>query len=197
MEENKPTVYNVGIISTNDKPYIDGKMSIEYVLWVNMLCRCYDVKTKIKRPTYAECTTSESFLYYSNFKTWCNNQFGFNNNYFELDKDILVKGNKIYSEATCCFVPREINMLFTKSNGRRGEYPIGVCFEKRTGKYKSQIRKGSLKVHLGRYNTPYDAFLAYKEAKESYIKEVANKWKDKIDVRVYDALMNYEVEIND
>ena len=45
--------------------------------------------------------------------------------------------------------------------------------------------------------TPEEAFLAYKKDKEAYIKDVANKWKDKIDPRAYEALMNYEVEITD
>ena len=36
-----------------------------------------------------------------------------------------------------------------------------------------------------------------KIARESYVKEVANKWKDQIDPRVYEALMNYQVEITD
>ena len=51
--------------------------------------------------------------------------------------------------------------------------------------------------YLGRYNTPEQAFLAYKIAKESYIKEVAEKWRDQIDPRVYNTLMNYEVNIDD
>ena len=50
---------------------------------------------------------------------------------------------------------------------------------------------------LGVYNTPGEAFLAYKQAKEAYIKEVANKWKDQIDPRAYNALINYQVEITD
>ena len=40
-------------------------------------------------------------------------------------------------------------------------------------------------------------FNAYKTAKEIYIKELANKWKGKIDDRAYEALMNYAVEITD
>ena len=51
--------------------------------------------------------------------------------------------------------------------------------------------------YLGLFNTELEAFYAYKQAKETYIKEVANKWKDQIDPRVYNALMKYEVEITD
>ena len=53
------------------------------------------------------------------------------------------------------------------------------------------------KKTLGYYITAEEAFYAYKQAKEAHIKEVANKWKDQIDIRVYEALMKYEVEIMD
>ena len=51
--------------------------------------------------------------------------------------------------------------------------------------------------HLGLFNTELEAFKAYKTAKESFIKEQAEKWKSQIDPRAYEALMNYQVEIND
>lgn len=45
--------------------------------------------------------------------------------------------------------------------------------------------------------TPEEAFAVYKREKEKYIKEVANKWKDQIDPRVYESLMNWTIEITD
>ena len=51
--------------------------------------------------------------------------------------------------------------------------------------------------YLGQFDNPNDAFLAYKKAKESYLKELADKWKERIDPRAYKALMNYKVEITD
>ena len=51
--------------------------------------------------------------------------------------------------------------------------------------------------YLGVFETEMEAFYAYKEAKEAYIKELANKWKDQIDPRAYDALMDYQIEITD
>lgn len=49
------------------------------------------------------------------------------------------------------------------------------------------------------YNTEEEAFYAYKDAKERYIKSVAEKYfqEGKITKRVYNALMKYEVEITD
>ena len=117
----------------------------------------------------------------------------------EIDKDLLVKGNKTYSKDTCCFIPIEINSLMVMHRSSRGAHPCGVHFRKRYTKrpYCAVISRGGAYKTLGYFATAEEAFYVYKEAKEAYIKEVANKWKDQIDVRAYNALMNYQVEITD
>lgn len=195
-----PTVYRVGVLG---KGFMKNETSTQsYIKWSNMLQRCYCEKYKAKMMFYKDCTTSENFKYYPYFKEWCNKQVGFNamddkGNIFTLDKDILFKGNKLYSEYTCCFVPTEINSLLTKSDKIRGEHPIGVYYHNRDKKYIAKCKTSNKTVHLGAYFTSTEAFIAYKQAKEDYIKEVANKWKDQIDPRVYEALMKYQVEITD
>lgn len=169
----------------------------EYRTWKAMLARCYNENTQNKCPTYKDCTVSENFKVYSYFYGWCEKQVGFEEDGWCLDKDILVKGNKVYSEDTCCFVPNEINCLITTAKAIRGELPIGVYYEKDTGKFKVRISVGSKQKHVGRYRCKVKAFEAYKEAKEQQIKVVAEKWKHLIDVRVYEALINYKVEITD
>lgn len=103
----------------------------------------------------------------------------------------------MYSPDTCCFVPQEINTLFTKSNAKRGNLPIGVRKCKR--KFMTMCKLSGVVTYLGLYNTIEDAFYVYKKAKEAHIKEVAQKYFDdnKITKRVYDALMRYEVEVTD
>ena len=59
------------------------------------------------------------------------------------------------------------------------------------------LRKNGKTHNIGRFKTIDLAFQAYKNAKEDYIKEVAELYKDQIDIRVYEALMKYEVSIND
>ena len=167
-----------------------------------MLDRCYDEKYSSTKPTYKDCTTSDMFRNYSFFYEWCNSQIGFGKvdefgKPFALDKDILIKGNKVYSEYTCCFVPQEINSLFVTCKSKRGEYPLGVSYHKRVNKYSSTVRKGGGTQHLGYFLSPEEAFLAYKQAKESYVKEVATKWKDQIDPRVYEALMGWGISESD
>ena len=109
----RPTVYNVGVIGEGN--ISNGNILLkEYRLWNSMLQRCYDNKLHEECPTYTECVVSDNFKYFPYFKEWCNRQIGFTSldnkgNKFMLDKDILVKGNKVYSEDNCAFVPREIN----------------------------------------------------------------------------------------
>ena len=116
---------------------------------------------------------------------------------WHLDKDILQKGNKLYSKETCCFVPAEVNLLLIKSDKARGEWPVGVYFNKRDGKFMARLKINGKVKFLGYFTSPEDAFFAYKLAKEAQIKVVAEKWKDQLDERVYQALLNYTVEITD
>lgn len=176
----------------------ENVMVKQYNIWSHMIKRCYSDKSENKDKTYKGCTVSENFKHYEYFYEWCNKQVGFGNDGWHLDKDLLVKGNKVYSENTCVFLPQELNNLLTNRSNNRGEFPIGVCYRKREGKYSSalSLNKGN-PTTLGYYNTPEEAFYAYKEAKEDFIKEQALKWKDKIDPRAYEALMNYRVEITD
>jgi len=186
-----PSIYGKGILGEGFKQ--SDSQSYSFQLWKNMLKRCYSEVSFKKSPSYEQCLTSETFNDYQQFKTWCNSQLGFGNTGWELDKDILVKGNKIYSEDTCCFVPKEINLLLVKHDKGRGDYLLGVDYHKN----RKQFRARCSDKHLGWFNTEIEAFNAYKKAKESYIKDVANKWKDQIDPKVYEALIKYEVEITD
>lgn len=181
-------------LAINKKDKIENK---EYCLWKNLICRVYDYNNRKEYSTYKECSICEEWLTFSVFRKWIRDpQNGYCNGY-NLDKDILIKGNKHYSPDTCCFVPKEINVLFTKRQNYRGKYPIGVTSDKKG--YISSFSTLKGKKYLGYYKTPLDAFNAYKNAKEKYIKELAEKYfqEGKITKKVYDALMKYEVEITD
>ena len=197
-----PSVCGVGVSGTKYPIKVNGRNTKEYVLWHSMLVRCYSETYQKKRPTYEGCEVSDNFKYYEYFYEWCHKQVGFandgNGNPFHLDKDLLVKGNKIYSESTCVFIPREINQILVKRENMRGKYLIGVYWNKRANAFVSRVSKNKGKSeHLGYFKTEMEAFNAYKQAKESFIKEQANKWKSQIDERAYLALINYEVHIDD
>ena len=168
------------------------KSTLYYTTWINMIKRCYDEKYHKKQPTYKDVIVCEEWHNFQNFAKW------FEENYvegFHLDKDILVKNNKIYSPETCCFIPREINNLFLLRKQERGKYPIGV--KKNFNKYEVVVSKYKKQYYIGLFETPEEAFQVYKEVKEKYIKELAEKWKELIPSIVYQALYNYKVEIVD
>ena len=193
-----PNVLGVGIVGDKYNCKINGKHVKEYQLWKDMLKRCYGEKRHLRHPTYKDCEVSDNFKSYEYFYEWCNKQIGFGNEYWQLDKDLLVKGNKVYSENTCVFIPKEINLVLVKRTALRGEHLIGVHWCNTNKAFVATVSKGKGKrEHLGLFNTELEAFHAYKQAKECHIKEVANKWKSQIDPRAYNALMNYEVEIDD
>ena len=193
-----PSVYGIGIVGTKYLISEGGVLTKEYMLWKSMLKRCYSDVYKKKNQTYIGCEVSNKFKSYEYFYEWCNKQVGFGVEGFELDKDLLIKGNKVYSENTCVFLPNEINSLLTKRTALRGEYLIGVCWHKKDKAFIAQVNKNKGKQeYLGSFKTEIEAFNAYKQTKENFIKEQANKWKSHIDERAYLALINYEVHIDD
>ena len=186
------------------KAYENGKQTRVYQTWHNMLERCYSEKYHEKHTTYMECEACKEWLNFQEYGKW------FEGNYYEiegermcLDKDILVKHNKIYSPNNCIFVPHKINLLFTKSDKIRGEYPIGVCYHKRDKVYEANCHLINPKTgkskneYLGRYDTELEAFEVYKYYKEKNIKQVADYYKKLIPQKLYNALYSYEVEITD
>ncbi len=193
-----PSVYNIGIVGTKYPISECGVLTKEYKLWCGMLQRCYSDSYQKQRPTYEGCEVSDNFKSYEYFYEWCNKQIGFGNEGWQLDKDLLIKGNKVYSENTSVFIPREINQVLVKRTALRGEHLIGVYWHKRGKAFAAQVNKSNGgSEYLGLFNTEIEAFNAYKIAKEIYIKELANRLKSQIDDKAYNALMNYEVNVND
>ena len=187
------SIFGIGYIG-------EGKydsLSKPYKIWFGMMQRCNSEKLQEKRPTYKGCTVAEEWYNFQNFAKWFDENWKpYMDNSWQLDKDILVSRNKIYSPETCCFVPQEVNCLFTKSNSSRGEYPIGVKLN-RNGRFNARLRRDNKEKHLGYFDTIDKAFKAYKTAKEDYIKEVADKWKPFITPETYQAMYSYQVGITD
>lgn len=196
-----PTVFNVGILGNKYSTHINGKLTKEYNMWSGMLRRCYDEKYKNKKPTYKNVTCCEEWLLYENFYEWLHSQDNFdkwlNDDKWAIDKDILVKGNKIYSPDTCCLVPIKINSLFIKSNATRGSLPIAV--QKHQQKYRACFTAFNKYITLPVRDTIDEAFMDYKQYKEHIIKRIAKEEYDKGNIvkRCYESMMNYEVDIND
>ena len=182
--------YGIGVNDANYlvKPTVNGKCIVcqFYRIWQHMLYRCYSAKYHHKFPTYIDCTVCDEWLTFSNFRSWMITQDWKGK---ELDKDILVQGNKVYSPETCMFVSQAINSLITDRKASRGIYPQGVCFDKQIGKYKAQVNINGSRKNLGRYSTTEQAFKAYKYAKYAIIRSIELKQSEPLK----SALLNYKI----
>lgn len=186
----------MGFISSGVyKARIGGQKTRGYVTWHNMLKRCYCSKFHLKQPTYIGCSVTDEWLDYQNFAEWFYNH-KYSNSGYHLDKDLLYTGNKIYSPKHCVFIPQELNKLLNDRKSARGDLPQGVYFDKQANKYKAQIRTYNKNNNLGRFKTPIDAYLVYKDAKENHVKIMANEWRDRIAPEVYQALLNWKLPDN-
>lgn len=198
-----PSVCDIGYVGEGRyKISENGKPTKIYDHWRHMLMRCYDPYYLNKETTYVNCYVCEEWHNFQKFAQWWEeNYYECNNEKMNLDKDILCKGNKIYSPEMCCIIPQKINNLFIKSDASRGKYPIGVSYDKTSNKFRVYCsildENNNKNKYLGRYDSVEEAFLAYKIFKESYIKEIADKYKDLIPQKLYDALYRWEVEIDD
>lgn len=170
---NKKPVEGIGIndVEFACQPIINGKRTIlkAYSCWTNMLNRAFNAAVKERRPTYLNTTVSEDWIVFSNFLSW------FNKNYsvgMVLDKDLILRGKKIYSQDTCLFIPAEINGFLAVTN--KPDLPLGVS---KNGKnFQASIGKDNICIALGTFKTPESAHKAWQLAKIEHAKELMNKY---------------------
>jgi len=178
--------------------------SIQYITksaskWYHMKTRCKTGGTyQESMPTYKGCEISKEFLDFNNFAEWHTTQIGYGNDSYQLDKDLLVEGNKIYGSDFCCLLPKQLNSFLTFREGARGLYALGVSFDHlRPLPYIAQMSTDGEHKLVGYYATELDAHLAYREAKESE----ARKWADKlvagidVDVKVIERLKTWTLPV--
>jgi hypothetical protein len=144
-----------------------------YCRWAHMLARCYSKEFQKTKSTYIGCAVCDEWLLFSNFKRWMENQDWRGK---ELDKDILFEGNKVYSPETCAFVHKKVNMLTVSAGAIRGEYPLGVSFDKKKGKVKAECCNIFTLKHefLGYFHCPQEAHNAWKRRKHELACELAD-----------------------
>lgn len=169
----------------------DRRVTRAGAYYAEMKRRCNSSLQIGKYKSYAGCTCD--FKDFQDFAEWAIIQIGYGG---QLDKDIIRKGNKIYSKDFCSFVPLELNNILTKCESSRGKQLIGISLDLLRG-YKVTLNHGDKKKHLGYFTNELDAFYCYKRNKEVFIKKQAHKWKDSLAPRTYEALVNYQVEITD
>lgn len=183
-------------VAVNDEPHktcryerIDGvsrKVWVcpFYLRWVNMIKRCYSAQMIELNPTYADCVVAEEWLYFSAFKAWMESQDWHGK---ELDKDILIPGNKVYSKEFCVFVDPALNMFLVDRAASRGNTPLGVCWSNQAKKFMARCRNPftDKSEYLGLFECSATAHEAWRRRKHSLALRYADMQEDK---RVADAL---------
>lgn len=163
-------ICGIGVNDYKEKVNIDGKIIKPYKVWYSMLNRCYSEKYQNRYPTYKDCTVCDEWLSFANFKKW------YDENYphhlenkgikLDLDKDLLVTGNKIYSPDTCVFIPHEVNVLLAISRNSNTSGYQGISYSNHHKKWIVQTSK-FIKKNKSRYIGLYDNI---NEANKAFIK---------------------------
>lgn len=194
------TAIRMGIAVCDKGPFptrMNGKPTRPYSTWGNVMERCYSSRYKAIKPSYADVVADPRFHHFQEFAEWAVRQAGHDIFGWHLDKDIMVKGNRIYGPDTCVYVPWEINTIFSKVYKKKANnLPRGVFLDE-SGRYGTSLSIRGRPVHAGMHDTPEQAFMAYRAVKEARLKELANEFKPLISERLYERLIGYEFDIND
>lgn len=182
----------------NDGKYptkINGNRLPHYEIWLGMIRRCYSkIDTDINKfKSYRGCTVSDNFKSYSYFYEWYERNVPNKIDRFFLDKDLLKKGNTVYSEDACTLLPREINNSIILAKWKRGDLLIGVTFDSKRNKFKPQLSINGKNKTLGYFDTEVEAFNVYKIEKEKHLNSLAMKYKNSLTEKSFLAILNYRV----
>lgn len=190
--KNNKTVYGVGYHGYGIFKGIENyKETKAYSLWHAMLKRCYCKKNLEKHPTYKDVHVCNDWHNFQNFAKWVEENWNYEymDSSWELDKDILSDTKKIYSPETCCFVPTEINYLFSTIN----KFPKSIKKQKNT--YSLALGINGKETYIGRIATIEEAIDIYTKLKEKQLRSLVKKYEKLLDSRVYKKLLTYKVEI--
>jgi hypothetical protein len=163
-----------------------------YKKWTDIFRRVYDEKVRSKNPSYSGVSVAEDWFNFQNFASWFYDHTKVQQSW-QIDKDL--KAKREYSSSNCLMLPPKLNGAIRQVNGQQGLAGMYLT----NGKYKVQIPEiGTGKQqHLGVYSSKVDAFFAYKQHKEKYVRELANSYKEDLDDEAYRLLMNWEVDYDE
>lgn len=181
MDYMAPSFSGVGYMGVG--PHNSSSQPKAYRHWTHMIQRCYVESEEFKN--YVDVWVNSEWHNFQNFTNWALQQIGFDQDW-QLDKDILVQGNKEYGPDVCCFVPARVNSLVIKSTAKGREMDKwGSIYFTLRGAKGERIYKNFKDRELG--------VAWYKTEREKIIKQVADQYKNVLDTRVYEALYLWQV----
>ena len=195
----EPRTYGVGYLGEGKyKSKENGKMTYHYDVWTRMLERC-SKEFQEKNPTYKGCEVCDEWLNMQVFTEWYyKNRYEVNGETMEIDKDILIPGNRLYSPETCCIVPSKVNSVFQRGNVKERNLPMGICKRKGRDCYMVQCNNPideTWRRYRGDYKTIEEALNVYKRDKEFVIKQVSEYYKEYLPEFIYEAMINWEIQM--
>lgn len=176
------SVFGVGYIG--EGKYTKKDYTKLYSLWQSMLMRGYDIKYHTKQPTYKDVTVCEEWHSFQVFGVW------FEANYiegWELDKDLLMPGNKVYSPETTLFVPRTLNMFLSTNYSTNTSGCAGVELRS-DNKWQASISIDGTRKYLGRFVEKSEAIKVYKLARIERVKYLRNAYKNILPIEALEAI---------
>lgn len=187
----KASVCGMGFVGGNHYTYTNSTEA--YISWAEMIRRCYSNEYKEKAPTYENCTSCREWLNFQVFAKWYHLNRLSDDVKYQLDKDIINRGNKVYSPENCALVPRHINNIILDNKLKRGELPIGVFSSGK--RFMSQLKKRGVRVTFGSFATKEEAAESYINEKRKYLKDTATKSYSRGEVShdIFIAISNWKV----
>lgn len=184
----EPVVQGLGYIGVGKySGSLTGGYRQIYKCWVHMIERCYNQKRLSLFPTYKGCTVHPDWHNFQNFAEWYMSQEHQGVGY-HIDKDILVKGNKVYSPDTCCLVPMQINSMFSSRGKTIGSEMTGVTKQK--GRFRARLNIDGKPKHLGYFDTENEAHEVFLKERVKFVRNTAIEYEGRIDISVFEAIMS-------
>ncbi len=182
-----PTVFSKGYLGEGQfARAVQGKDTKLYVRWHSMLTRVYDKNYLDKFPTYKGAEISNEWHNFQTFAVWAFSQKNWEQ--LELDKDLLFRGNKKYSEQTCLFIPKELNKALDITVNKTSSGYVGV--QARESGYQVCLGKYGKRVHVCFTKDLNYAVKMYFKAKADHLVELAHKFKGVMSDMAYEATIN-------
>lgn len=160
-----PSVYGVGFLGVGPhKSKHSGVKTASYSCWLSMLERCYCANRLDKYPSYRGCSVSPCWHNFQEFAAWYEENYPTDDGSYDLDKDIKIPGNRVYSPEFCMFVTDRENQAERNVRvcSKRGKFlsPEGEVFDvvnirefcREKGlhqSYMSRIASGKLQQYKG------------------------------------------------
>lgn len=155
--------------------------------YCNMMNRCY--REGFNKAYFNKNTVDDVWANKEtgrkNFRAWHkDNYYVYGSEQIDMDKDIKVAGNTVYSDNTCLFVPHKINVAFEQIS-------INPKYNSKLDKWTHAICINGESMNLGYYDTKEKAINAYIECKANAIKELLDEYKNGIPSEVYTYALNH------